>query len=326
MRRRAFIGLLGGAVAMPLVARAQQPAMPVIGFLNAASAQPFAHLVAGFHRGLRETGYVEGENVSVEYRWADGQYDRVPALALDLAHRKVAVIAASGGDNPALAAKAATNIIPIVFIIGGDPVKVGLVASLARPAGNATGVNIFTAELVEKRLGLLHDLLPPASSIAVLVNPDFAPAGANARQAEVAARAIGKSILLLKATSEDEIDAAFRAMAREQPGALLVAADPFFNSRRRKIVALAATYSIPAIYEWREYAQAGGLMSYGTNLVEAFRQQGIYAGRILKGDKPSDLPVVQLTKFELVLNFKAAKALGVMFPPGLLAIADEVIE
>lgn len=325
MRRREFLGALSCTAAWPFALEAQQ-ATPTIGFLNSASLQPFAHLVAGFHRGLREAGYVEGQNVSVEYRWAEGQYDRVPALAVDLAQRKVALIAASGGENPALAAKAATTTIPVVFIIGGDPVKVGLVANLARPGGNATGVNIFTAELVEKRLGLLHELVPTASSIAVLVNPNFAPADDNSRQAETAARTLGKSIIVLKATSDDEIKAAFSAMVRARPGALLVAADPFFNSRRQVIVALAASQSIPAIYEWREYAEAGGLLSYGTNLVEAFRLQGVYAGRILKGEKPSDLPVIQLTKFELVINLRTAKAIGITFPPGLLAIADEVIE
>ena len=325
MTRREFIALIASASAMPSAAHAQQPAIPVIGFLNTASAKQFAHLVAGFHRGLMEVGFVEGQNVVVEYRWAEGQYDRVATLAADLARLKVAVIAASGGDNPALAAKAASNSIPVVFIVGSDPVRAGLVASLARPSGNITGVNMFTAELVEKRLGLLHEVIIGVSSIAVLINPDFAPASENARQAVAAARAMGKSIEIFNATNEDEIEAAFRAMARAS-GALLVAADPYFNSQRHKIVALAASYSMPAIYEWREFAEAGGLFSYGTNLVEAFRQQGRYTGRILRGEKPSDLPVIQLTKFELVINLKSAKALGVTFPPGLLAIADDVIE
>jgi putative tryptophan/tyrosine transport system substrate-binding protein len=325
MRRREFItGLAGAAAAWPLAARAQQ--MPVVGFLSIASAASFAHLVAGFRRGLLEAGFVEGRNVVVEYRWAEGSYDRLPALAADLVLRQVAVIVTSGGDNPSFAAKAATATIPIVFNIGSDPVKIGLVASLARPGGNATGVNIFTAELSEKRFGLLNDTIPAASSIAVLVNPNFPPAIANAREAEAVARGMGKDVVIFNAGRESEIDAAFARMAQLRPDALLVAADPFFNSRREQIVALAAGHAIPAIYEWREFTEAGGLMSYGTSLVEAYRLQGIYTGRILKGEKPADLPVVQLSKFELVINLKIAKTLGLAIPPGVLAIADEVIE
>jgi putative ABC transport system substrate-binding protein len=325
MRRREFItGLAGAAAAWPLAARAQQ--MPVVGFLSIASAASFAHLVAGFRRGLLEAGFVEGRNVVVEYRWAEGSYDRLPALAADLVLRQVAVIVTSGGDNPSFAAKAATATIPIVFNIGSDPVKIGLVASLARPGGNATGVNIFTAELSEKRFGLLNDTIPAASSIAVLVNPNFPPAIANAREAEAVARGMGKDVVIFNAGRESEIDAAFARMAQLRPDALLVAADPFFNSRREQIVALAAGHAIPAIYEWREFTEAGGLMSYGTSLVEAYRLQGIYTGRILKGEKPADLPVVQLSKFELVINLKTAKTLGLAIPPGVLAIADEVIE
>jgi putative ABC transport system substrate-binding protein len=327
MRRREFIMLLGGAsAAWPLAARAQQAALPVIGFLSIASAAPFAHLVAGLRRGLQETGFIEDRTVAFEYRWAGGQYDRLPELASDLVRRQVNVIVTSGGDNPALAAKAATATIPIVFNIGSDPVKVGLVASLARPGGNATGVNIFAIELVQKRLGLLLDLIPTASSIAVLINPNFAPAGANAREAEAVGRAARKEMVIFHAGSESEIDAAFARIAQARSGALLVGADPFFNSRREQIVAQAAHHAIPSIYAGREFAQAGGLISYGTSLVEAHRQQGIYAGRILKGEKPSDLPVVQLSKFELVINLKTAKALGLTIPPGVLAIADEVIE
>jgi ABC-type uncharacterized transport system substrate-binding protein len=325
MKRREFISLIGGAAAAwPLAARAQQ--VPVVGFLSIASAAPFAHLVTGFRRGLHEAGFVESRNVAVEYLWAEGRYDRLPALAADLVRRQVAVIVTSGGENPSIAAKAATTTIPIVFNIGSDPVKIGLVASLARPGGNATGVNIFTAELSEKRIGLLHDTIPAAASVAVLVNPNFAPAVANAQEAEAAARRVGKDVVIFNAGSQSEIDTAFAQMAQPRPGALLVAADPFFNSRREQIVALAERHAIPAMYEWREFAEAGGLMSYGTSLVEAYRLQGIYTGRILKGEKPADLPVVQLSKFELVINLKTAKALRLAIPPGVLAIADEVIE
>jgi putative ABC transport system substrate-binding protein len=327
MKRREFITLLGGAaVAWPLAAQAQQPAMLVVGFLSTTSAVPFAHLVSGFRRGLQEIGYVEGRNVAIEFRWAEGQYDRVPALVADLVRRQIAVIVTTGGETSAVAAKAATTTIPIVFNTGTDPVRLGLVASLARPGGNATGVNIFTTELAEKRLGLLHDLVPAASSIAVLVNPHFAPAVANAREAEAAARAVGKGVVIFNAASESDIETAFAQMMQGRSGALVVGSDPFFNSRREQIVALAARHRIPAIYEWREFVQAGGLMSYGTSLVEAYRQQGVYAGRILKGEKPADLPVVQLSKFELIVNLKTADALGIVFPPGLLAIVNEVIE
>jgi putative ABC transport system substrate-binding protein len=327
VKRRDFITLIGGAAAgWPLAARAQQPAMPVVGFLGTASPGPSAHFVAGFRRGLQETGFVEGRNVAIEYRWAEGQYDRVPALAADLVRRQVAVIVTVGGETSATAAKAATATIPIVFNIGSDPVKLGLVASLARPGGNATGVNLVTTELVEKRLGLLHDLVPVASTIAMLLNPGFAPAVVNAREAEAAARAIGKEVVIFDASSDAEIETAFANIVQARSGALLVGADPFFNSRRGLIVALAARHAIPAIYEFREFAETGGLISYGTSLVEAYRQQGIYAGRILKGEKPADLPVVQLSKFELVINLNAAKALGIAIPSGVLAIADDVIE
>jgi putative tryptophan/tyrosine transport system substrate-binding protein len=327
MRRRDVIILLGGAAAAwPIAARAQQPMLPVIGFLGTASPALGTHLDDSFRRGLAETGFVHGRDVVIEYRWAEGRYDRVPALAADLVSRQVAVIVTVGGETSAAAARAATATIPIVFNTGTDPVRLGLVNSLARPGGNATGVNIFTTELAEKRLGLLHDVIPAASTIAVLVNPNFAPGVVNARESEAAARAIGKQVVIFNASSEAEIDTTFAKIVGARPGALLVGADPFFNSRRDRIVALAARHAIPAIYEWREFAQAGGLMSYGTRLADAYRQQGIYAGRILKGEKPADLPVLQLTKFELVINLKTAKALGLTFPPGLLAIADEVIE
>jgi ABC-type uncharacterized transport system substrate-binding protein len=326
MRRREFITLLGGAAAWPLRARAQQPGMPTVGFLSIGAPLPFAHLVTGARRGLQEAGFVEGRDVAIEYRWAEWQYDRLPALAADLVRRKVAVIVTSGGDDPALAVKAATASIPIVFNVGDDPVKIGLVASLARPGGNATGVNIFTVELVEKRLGLLLDVVPAASLVAVLSNPSFAPAAANARVAELTLRRLGKDVITIHARNESEIDAAFAQMAQGRPRALLVGSDPFFNGRREQITALAARYRIPAVYEWREFAEAGGLMSYGTNLVEAYRLQGVYAGRIIKGEKPADLPVVQLSKFELVINLKSAKALNLDLAASVLARADEVIE
>jgi len=300
--------------------------MPVVGFLSTGLSGPSAYLVAGFRRGLEEAGFVEGRNAAVEYRWAEGLYERVPALAADLVRRQVAVIVTGGGETTAAAAKAATATIPIVFNTGSDPVKLGLVASLARPGGNMTGVNIFATELVEKRLGLLRDLVPAATSVAVLLNPNFTPAVVNAQESEAAARAIGKKVTIFNASSDAEIETAFAKIMQARSGALLVGADPFFNSRRGLIVALASHHAIPAIYEWREFAEAGGLISYGTSLVEAYRQQGIYAGRILKGEKPADLPVVQLSKFELVINLNTARALGLVIPSGVLAIADEVIE
>ena len=327
MRRRNFLtGLVSTTVAWPLTALAQQPTMPVVGFLSIASPTPFAHLVAGLRRGLQDAGFVEGRNVAVEYRWAEGRYDRLPELAADLVQRQVAVIVTSGGDNPSLAAKAATTTIPIVFITGNDPVRSGLVASLARPGGNATGVNIFTSELAEKRFGLLNDAIPAAASFAVLANPNATPGMADLREVEAAGRRVGKDVAIFYAGSEGEIDSAFARIAQSRPGALLLASDPFFNARREQIVTLAARHAIPAIYEWREFAEAGGLMSYGTNLVEAYRLQGVYAGRILKGEKPMDMPVVQLSKFDLVINLKTAKALGLTVPPSLLARADEVNE
>lgn len=326
MKRREFIALLGGAaVAWPLGARAQQP-MPVVGFLASQSLGPSSHLVASFRRGLQETGFVEGRDTTIEYRSAEGNYDQLPALATDLVRRQVTVIVTVGGETSAAAAKAATKTIPIVFNVGTDPVKTGLVASVARPGGNATGVNLVTNELGEKRLGLLRDLVPAASNLAALLNPNFAPAVVNAKETEAAARAVGKKVVIFEASNDAEIETAFGKIVQAQLKALLVGADPFFNSRRGLIVALAARHAIPAIYEFREFAESGGLISYGTNLVEAYHQQGIYAGRILKGSKPADLPVVQLSKFELVINLNAAKALGLTIPPGILAIADEVIE
>ena len=294
--RREFITLLGGvAAALPLPARAQQPAMPVIGFLHTASAGPFAHLVAGFRKGLNEAGYVEGQNVAVEYRWAEGQYDRLPALAADLVKRQMTVITATGGSPSALAAKEATATIPIVFTSGDDPVSLGLVPSLNRPGGNVTGVHLLTGGLDPKKLGLLRELVPPASLIAVLVNPNVPDMPARSIRLQEAARTVGQQIQILNAGSEGDIGAVFATIAQLQAGALLVGADPFFNSRRDQIVALAARHAIPAIYEEREFAVAGGLASYGTSLTDAYREVGMYTGRILKGAKPADLPVLQPT-------------------------------
>ena len=326
MNRRELIASLGGAAAAwPLMARAQQT-IPVVGFLHVGSAKPFVHLVAGLRQGLKETGIVEGENVTIEFRWAEGHFDRLPALAADLVRRQVAVIVTGGGEHSVLAAKAATATIPIVFNIGGDPVKLGIVASLSRPGGNATGVNFFTDELEAKRLGLLHDLLPAASVIAHLVNPNYPPAEFNIREVAAAARIVGRQVVLLKASSENDIDAAFATISKMRAGALFVGTDPFFNSRRDQIVTLAARQALPAIYPQREFAAAGGLMSYGASITDTYRRIGVYAGRILKGEKPGDLPVLQPTKFDLIINLRTAKALGLTIPSGLHSIADEVIE
>jgi len=327
MNRREFITLLGGAVAWPLTARAQQATMPVVGFVNARAAEGYAHFGTAFRKGLEEAGYVEGQNVMVEYHWLDGRYDRLPSLMADLVRRRVAVIATPGTTAAALAAKAVTSTIPIVFGVGEDPVKLGLVTSMARPGGNATGINFFSVETTTKRLGLLHDLMPKAARIAVLVNPANAPiADATLRDIPEAARAIGVQIQVLKASTSREIEAAFATLGREPADALFVAADGFFVSRRVQFALLAVRYAIPVIYNSREYAEAGGLMSYGTDIADRLRQAGVMSGQILKGAKPADLPVIQSTKFEFVINLQAARALGLEVPNSIQLLADEVIE
>jgi putative ABC transport system substrate-binding protein len=326
MRRRELMVLLGGALTGSPAARAQQKATPVIGFLGVSSPGPNAQSVAAFHQGLSETGYVEGQNIAIEFRWAEGRYDRLPALAADLVGRRVNVIVTQGGTAVAVAAKNATSTIPIVFIVGGDPVGDGLVASFPRPGANLTGVTIITVELMPKRLELLAELVPQVSVIALLVNPKSASGERQIKDVQEAAREKQVQLRILEASAENEIDAAFATLVQMRADALVVGADPFFNSRREQIVALAARYAVPAIYEWREFAVAGGLISYGPSFPAVNRQVGVYAGKILNGAKPADLPVEQPTKFELVINLKTAKALGLTVPPSILARADEVIE
>ena len=325
--RRKFLATLGGAaVAWPRAARAQQPAMPVIGFLGAPSAAPYARYVAAVHQGLKEVGYVEHQNVAMEYRWADSQYDRLPALAADLVSRRVAVIVPIGGAPATLAAKAATSTIPIVFNLGADPIELGLVTNLNRPGGNITGIAMMIVEIETKRLELLHELAPASTSLAILLNPSNPQAQTQERDAQRAARVIGRQVLVLKAGTEHEIEMAFAALVRERAGALLVGGDAFFASQVTLFVVLTARHAIPTIYPWRSHVDAGGLMSYGTSLLDAYRQTGVYTGRVLKGEKPGDLPIAQPTKFELIINLTTAKALGLEIPPTLLARADEVIE
>jgi len=324
MNRRELLLLLGGAMTAASALRAQQKAMPLIGWLSSGSPDPFAPIVVAFGQGLSETGWVEGQNVAFEYRWAEGRYDRLPALAADLVLRKVDLIAADG-IPAALAAKNATSTIPIVFSVG-DPVDLGLVASLARPAGNLTGVSTMAPELSPKRLELISELVPQVGVIALLVNPNNSNTERTTRDMQEAARAKGVQLPVLKAGSESEIDAAFASLVQLHAGALVVGGDPFFANRREQLVPLAATHGVPAIYQSREFAEAGGLISYGSNFTAAFRQVGIYAGRILRGEKPADLPVQQPTIFELVVNLKTAKALGLTIPQTILARADEVIE
>jgi putative ABC transport system substrate-binding protein len=331
--QRITVGCIGicilalALLVVPLATRAQQPATPVVGFLNTQSPELFAHLLAGFRQGLSDAGYVEGQNVTIEYRWAQNHYERLPALAADLVGRHVAVIAATGGSVSALAAKPATATIPIVFVMGDlDPVHAGLVASLSRPGGNITGVMPITSLLGPKQLELLHEMVPKATVVGLLVNPDWPDAETQASDVQKAAHALGLHLQVLRASTEPDIETAFTTLRQQQVGALLVGNDAFFNSRRAYLVALAARYAMPTIYSFREFAVAGGLMSYAPSLVEAYRHAGLYTGKILKGVKPADLPVMQPMKFEFAINLKTAKALGLTIPPSLLVLADEVIQ
>ena len=327
MKRREFITLLGSAAAAwPYAASAQQPALPVVGLIRDGSADANARYVAAFRRGLAENGYVEGQSVTIDYRWASGQPDRLPAMAMELVDRPVVVLAATGGENSAMAAKAATSTIPIVFAVGSDPIKLGLVASYNRPGGNVTGINILTTTLEAKRLGLLHELVPQAATVGVLLNPNWPPSANQLRDVQDAARVVGLQINVLRASTDQEIDAAFETVAQQRIAALAVTGNPFYDTRREKLVALAARHAVPVIYQFREFTAAGGLMSYGIDLPDAYRQVGVYVGRVLKGAKPADLPVLQPTKFEFVINLKTAKALGVKFSDNLMSLADEVIE
>jgi putative ABC transport system substrate-binding protein len=327
MNRRQFIGGLAGAMAWPFEARAQKAErVPVIGFLNGQSAETYAHLVMAFRIGLNETGYLEGKNLAIEYRWGEGRADRLPELAADLVRRQVETIFAGGTPAAALAAKAATATIPIVFTTGTDPVKIGLVASLSRPGGNVTGVSFLVNQLVAKRLAVLHELLPNVTTIVALFNPKHPNAESDKKDLQEASRTIGLKLRVLNAASESELDSAFASLVQQPAEALFINADPFFNSSRNHIVTLAARHAVPAIYEVPEFVTAGGLISYGTSVTEAYRQAGVYTGRILNGEKPGDLPVIQPTKFDLVVNLKTAKSLGLTIPPSLLARADEVFE
>jgi ABC-type uncharacterized transport system substrate-binding protein len=326
IRRRDFITLLGGVAAWPMVAKAQQAAMPVVGFLSSLSPESALHLTEAFRRGLSEVGYAEGQNVTIEYKWALGRYDRLPELADALAGRPVDILITVGGEPAALAAKSATSTIPIVFMVGRDPVELGLVASYNRPGGNATGINLLNETIEPKRVGILRELLPQAQAVAVLINPMFPPAEMQGRDIEAAARTFGMQTHIFRARTDGEIESAFQSITRQQIPALIVATDPLFVSRRDNLIALSESHKVPTMYGFRDIALAGGLISYGVSLPEAYRQVGYYAGRILKGAKATDLPVVQPTKLELVINLKTAKALSLNIPDRLLAIADEVIE
>jgi len=326
MRRREFITLLGGAAAWPLAASAQQPAKPVIGVLGGHTRAQWQPFIAAFHQGLKETGYFDGENVSTEYRWAEGDYDRLPALAADLVRHKVAVIAAIGGVNSALAAKAATSQIPIVFLTGRDPVELGFIESFNHPGGNLTGVSLLNDELQAKRLELLRELVPNAATFAFLINPNNRNHQSHARTLETVAHGGGQQLIVVRVASDGDFEPAFSTLARAGVQGLVVAPDPFLDSQRETLVRLAMNHAVPAIFQWREFVQAGGLISYGTSLAEAHRQVGMYSGRILRGAKPADLPVVQPAKFELLVNLKAAKMLGLTVPTSILLRADEMIE
>jgi putative ABC transport system substrate-binding protein len=326
MRRRDFLSALGVAASWPLGARAQQAAPPVVGFMSGRSAPDSAHLVAAFREGLGEAGFVDGQNVIIEFRWADGQYDRLPALAAELVSRPVAVLVGVGGDPSAMAAKRATSTIPIVFGMGGDPIKSGLVDSFNRPGANVTGYTLLTSQMESKRVGLLRELVPGVALVGVLLNPKFAPGALQAQQIEDAARTVGQKLVMATASSDEELSAAFALLARERINALLVAADPYFDTRAQRIIAFAAQNRLPAIYHFREYAAAGGLLSYGPRVTDGYRQAGNYTGQILKGAKPGNLPVLQPTKFEMVINLKTAAALNFALPNSIQLLADEVIE
>jgi putative ABC transport system substrate-binding protein len=326
MNRRKFIALLGGAAAWPVAARGQSSPHPIIGFMSGRSPDDSQHLVAAFREGLAETGFIDGQNVLIEFRWAYGRYDQLPALATDLLSRGVAILAGVGGDPSAIAAKKATSTIPVIFGIGGDPIQAGLVQSFNRPGGNATGYTLLTAEMEPKRLGLLRELIPGVSLVGVLLNPDFPPAVHQLHALEQAAGTLGQRLFVSKATNDAELMAALATFLKQQVNVLLIAADPYFDTQRNRIVQFAAQNRLPTIYQFREFAVAGDLMTYGPSIIDGYRQGGVYAGRILKGAKPADLPVLQPTKFELVINVKTAKVLGLDIPDRLLALADEVIE
>jgi putative ABC transport system substrate-binding protein len=327
VKRREFITLLGGAaVAWPLAAGAQQPALPMIGFMSGRAPEDSSYLVDAFRQGLIQSGFVEGRNVAVEFRWAHGDYDRLPALAAELVGRNVAVLVGVGGDNSAVAAKRATSTIPIVFGMGGDPIKAGLVESLNRPGGNATGFTLLTNQLEPKRVGLMHELVPTASLLGALLNPGFLPAADQLRDVEEAARAVNLRLFVAKANNDQELSAAFESLAQQRVGAVLVTANPYFDTRREQIISLAAQKKLPAFYHFREFATAGGLISYGPRITDGYQQAGIYAGQILKGARPADLPVLQPTRFEFVINLKTANTLDLVVPNSMLLLADEVIE
>ena len=326
MKRREFITLVGGAAAWPLAARAQQPALPTIGYLSTRSPGEAKYVTDAFIQGLNEIGYVEGRNLAIEFRWAELQYDQLPARASDLVRLQVAIIAAMGGAHSGLAAKAATSTIPIVFVSAGDPVTFGLVTSLNRPDANVTGISMITVALAPKRLELLHELVPAPAVIAMLVNPTSPYVEPETKDVMASARALGRQVQVLNTSTGPDIDTAFTTLVQQRAGALLVSGDPFFDSQRDRLIVLAAHHAIPAIYQWREFPMIGGLMCYGTSILDAYRQSGIYVGKILKGAKPADLPVMQPTKFEFVINLRTSKALGIEIPPKLLTFADEVIE